>query len=360
MKNRIFALLLAAVMVFVLVGCTTSETPSTAPSTAPSTEASVEPSTEPSEEPSVEPSEEPVEPATIRVAALKGPTALGLLELMQRSDNSETTDNYEFTLAGAPTEVTGDIIQGNFDVAVVPTNLVATLYNKTEGKVKLVANVTLGTLYLVTTRDDISTVADLADKTVWSTGQGSTPEYAINYILGAAGIADSVTVNYAEEASAVAGLFASGECDTAVLPQPFVASLLKQNENVHVALDLTEEWQSVSSNGSGLVMSGVLVQQSFIDEHPDALARMMDDYKQSVEWVTDEANLDAAAELAVGYEIVGAAPIAKAALPECNIVFESGESMKSLSGGFLQVLFESNPQSVGGTLPGDDFYYVEG
>lgn len=360
MKNRIFALLLAAVMVFVLVGCTTSETPSTAPSTAPSTEASVEPSTEPSEEPSVEPSEEPVEPATIRVAALKGPTALGLLKLMQRSDNSETVDNYEFTLAGAPTEVTGDIIQGNFDVAVVPTNLVATLYNKTEGKVKLVANVTLGTLYLVTTRDDISTVADLADKTVWSTGQGSTPEYAINYILDAAGIADSVTVSYAEEASAVAGLFASGECDTAVLPQPFVASLLKQNENVHVALDLTEEWQSVSSNGSGLVMSGVLVQQSFIDEHPDALARMMDDYKQSVEWVTDEANLDAAAELAVGYEIVGAAPIAKAALPECNIVFESGESMKSLSGGFLQVLFESNPQSVGGTLPGDDFYYVEG
>lgn len=354
MKNRIFALLLAAVMVFGLFGCATSDSPSTAPSTEPSTAPSVEPSTEPS----AEPSEEPVVPSNIRIAAMKGPTALGLLELMQRSDNAETTDNYEFTLAGAPTEVTGDIIQGNFDVAVVPTNLVATLYNKTEGKVRLVANVTLGTLYLVTTRDDISSVADLADKTVWSTGQGSTPEYAINYILNAVGISDSVTVNYAEEASAVAGLFASGECDTAVLPQPFVASLLKQNENVHVALDLTEEWQAVSSNGSGLVMSGVLVQQAFIDEHPDALTRMMADYEQSVKWVTDEANLDGAAELAVDYGIVGAAPIAKAALPECNIVFESGESMKTLSSGFIQVLFESNPQSVGGKLPGDDFYYV--
>ncbi len=354
MKNRIFALLLAAVMALGLVGCRSTADPTTAPSTEPSTAASVEPSTEPS----VEPSEDPVVPANIRIAAMKGPTALGLLELMQRSDNAETTDSYEFTLAGAPTEVTGDIIQGNFDVAVVPTNLVATLYNKTEGKVKLVANVTLGTLYLVTTRDDISSVADLADRTVWSTGQGSTPEYAINYILGAAGISDSVTVNYAEEASEVAGLFASGECDTAVLPQPFVASLLKQNENVHVALDLTEEWQAVSSNGSGLVMSGVLVQQAFIDEHPDAFKRMMADYEQSVRWVTDEANIDGAAGLAVSYGIVGAAPIAKAALPECNIVFESGESMKMLSSGFIQVLFESNPQSVGGQLPGDDFYYI--
>lgn len=341
-------------MVFGLVGCTSTEDPTTAPSTEPSTAASVAPSSEPS----AEPSEEPVEPATIRIAAMKGPTALGLLELMQRADNAETTDNYEFTLAGAPTEVTGDIIQGNFDVAVVPTNLVATLYNKTEGKVKLVANVTLGTLYLVTTRDDISSVADLADRTVWSTGQGSTPEYAINYILNAAGISDSVTVNYAEEASEVAGLFASGKCDTAVLPQPFVASLLKQNESVHVALDLTEEWQAVSSNGSGLVMSGVLVQQAFIDEHPDAFTRMMADYEQSVKWVTDEANLDGAAALAVDYGIVGAAPIAKAALPECNIVFESGKSMKTLSSGFIQVLFESNPQSVGGKLPGDDFYYI--
>lgn len=368
MKRRIIALILAVMMLAALAGCgggsTTSTEPSTEPSTAASTEpteaASAEPSTEPSEVPSEEPSEEPAEevPAEIKVAAMKGPTAIGLLGLMDKSDNTpdELTDSYTFTLADAPDEVTGDIIQGNFDAAVVPTNLAATLYNRTEGKVKIVANVTLGTLYLVTTRDDIASVSDLEGLTVWSTGQNSTPEYAIAYILEKNGV--TADVQFAAEPSEIAGLFAAGTADTAVLPQPFVSSLLMQNENIHVALDLTKEWSAVSENGSGLVMSAVIVQQAFIDEHPDALARFMSEYQASVEWVTDASNLDAAAQLTESYGIVGKAAMAKAAIPQCNIVFESGESMKALSAGFIEVLYNANPQSVGGTLPGDDLYYI--
>ena len=368
MKNRILALLLAAVMIFALASCGTTTNPSTEPSDTqsiePSTENSAEPSDEPSEEPSTEPSEDPAATATeINVAAMKGPTAIGLLDLMERAKIEDQStldfalvDTYNFTLADAPDEVTGDIIQGNFDVAVVPTNLAATLFNKTEGKVVIVANVTLGTLYLVTTRDDINSVEDLAGLTIWSTGQNSTPEYAINYILDANGV--EADVQFAAEPSEIAALFAAGTADTAVLPQPFVSSLLMQNENVHVALNLTEEWSNVSENGSGLVMSAVLVQKAFIEEHPEAFERFMSAYESSVAWVTDAANLDAAAQLTEDYGIVGKAAMAKAAIPQCNIVFKSGESMKALSSGFIEVLFNANPQSVGGTLPGDDLYYV--
>ena len=367
MTKRLIAIILAAMTIYALAACTPSTppavsptTPSTEPSvgTEPSVEATVEPSTEPSVEATVEPTPDPnANPTEIRFVAMSGPTGIGVLELMQAAERGDTVDSYDFSIANAPTEVTGDIAQGNIDVAVVPTNLAATLYNKTGGKVKIAANVTLGTLYLVTTRDDIDSIDDLAGKTIYMPGQNSTPEYATKYILDAAGVTDAV-INFVGEASEVAAHFATGECEIAVVPQPFVTSLLMQNENVKVALDMTEEWANVSENGSGLVMSAVLVQQAFIDEHPEAYARMMAEYAESVEWVTDPANIDAAADLTVSYGIVGKAPIAKKAIPECNIVFETGESMKTLSSGFIEVLYNADPASVGGALPGDDLYYV--
>lgn len=367
MTKRILSILLAVLMIAALAACTQDVPPAASPAapstqptvdTEPSSEPTVEATVEPSEEPSVEPTADPnANPTEIRFVAMSGPTGIGVLELMQSAENGETVDSYNFTIANAPTEVTGDIAQGNIDVAVVPTNLAATLYNKTGGKVKIAANVTLGTLYLVTTRDDIDSIDDLAGKTIYMPGQNSTPEYATKYILDAAGVTDA-TINFVGEASEVAAFFATGECEIAVVPQPFVTSLLMQNENVRVALDMTEEWANVSENGSGLVMSAVLVQQAFIDEHPEAFARMMAEYEESVAWMTDPANIDAAADLTVSYGIVGKAPIAKQAIPECNIVFEAGESMKALSSGFIEVLYNADPASVGGTLPGDDLYYV--
>ncbi len=371
MIKRILGVFLAMMLVFGLAACTTTDdqpttTPaSTEPSQTVSTEPSVEPSVEPTEEPSVEPTEsqpvedEIVDPTEIRFVAMSGPTGIGALELMRAANAGETADSYNFTIANAPTEVTGDIISGNIDVAVVPTNLAATLYNKTEGAVKIVANVTLGTLYLVTTREDIDSIDDLAGETIYMPGQNSTPEYATKYILDAAGVTDA-TINFVSEASEVAAYFATGECEIAVVPQPFVTSLLMQNENVRVALDMTEEWANVSENGSGLVMSAVLVQSAFIEEHPEAFERMMSEYADSVAWMTDPANIEAAAELTVESGIVPKAPVAQKAIPECNIVWETGESMKELSSGFIEVLFNADPSSVGGKLPDDGLYHIGG
>ena len=299
------------------------------------------------------------EKLTIQVAALKGPTALGMMDLMEKGEAGETANNYEFTLAGAPDELTGKIIQGELDIAAVPTNLAAVLYNKTQGQVQLAALNTLGVLYVVENGDTIHSVADLKGKTIYATGKGSTPEYALNYFLAQNGLPPGVdvTVEYKSEHAELATLLAAGEADIALLPQPFVTSVLTQNDQIRVALDLTEEWNKVSG-GSVLTMGGVIVQKAFAQEHPEALQAFLEEYKASVDFVNDSANLEQAGALAEKYGIIAKAAMAQKAIPECNIVFIAGEEMKSQVAGFFQVLFEADPQSVGGQVPDEGIYYL--
>ncbi len=293
----------------------------------------------------------------IRIAALKGPTALGMLKMFHDAGEDSTPDNYEFTLAGSADEILGTIIQGKFDIAAVPTNVAATLYNKTEGAVQLAALNTLGVLYVVESGDSVKSISDLAGKTIYSLGKGATPEYALSYLLRENGMdpEKDVTVEYKSEAAEVASLMASGQADVALLAQPFVTSLMAQNENVRVALDITEEWNKVGE-GSTLTMGCIVVQKQFAQEHPEALQRFLEAYQASVEFTNGAATIETAAQYAEDFDIMKKAAAVKA-IPECNIVFKTGAEMKTIAGGFLQVMYDANPSSVGGKLPDDAFYY---
>lgn len=301
----------------------------------------------------------PAERQLVRIAGLKGPTAMGMVKLMEEDANSTTANDYEFTLAGAPDELTGKIINGELDIAAVPTNLAATLYNKTEGKVQLLAVNTLGVLYVVENGDTIHSIADLKGKTIYSTGKGSTPEFALNYILEQNGlkVGTDVTVEYKSEHAELATLLSADQASIAVLPQPFVSSVLAKNEKVRIALDLTKEWDAATKGQSQLTMGAIVVQKQFAEEHPEALKAFMEEYQASTAYVTDPANLDAAAELVGKFEIVPA-PVAKVALPACNIVCLTGEEMQKAASGFLEVLHSANAKSVGGKLPDAAFYYM--
>ena len=294
----------------------------------------------------------------VRVAALKGPTGMGLAKLMDENTEGTSQNQYEFTLASAPDEILASIIKGEYDIAAVPTNVASILYNKTEGKVQMAALNTLGVLYVVTSDGSITSIADLAGRTVYSSGQGAVPEIAFNYILEKNGLTagTDVTVEYRSEHSELAALMASGEAEIAVLPQPFVTSVLMQNDKVHVALDLTEEWDKVTNSENQMTMGCIVVQKAFAEEHPEEMAAFMKEYQASVEYITDEANLEDAAALIEKADIIKAA-IAQKALPECNIVFIDGQEMQQIASGFLQVLFDSNPAMVGGKLPDEDLYY---
>ena len=307
-------------------------------------------------DPPAPPQEDEAEtPVTMRVAALKGPTAMGLVKVMHDDPHSALGPSYEFTLAGSADEVTPALIQGELDAACVPANLASVLYNQTEGEIVTLAVNTLGVLYVVEKGNAVQSLADLKGKTIVAAGKGSTPEYALRYLLQENGIDPDgdVVIDWKSEHSECVAALASGAATIALLPQPFVTVAESKIEDLRMALDLNQEWDALD-NGSGLITGVVVARKDFVEEHPAAVAAFLDDYAASVDWV-NENTADAAA-LIGEYGIVDAA-VAEKALPYCNIVCITGGEMKEKLSGYLQVLLEGNPKSVGGAVPEDSFYY---
>ena len=285
----------------------------------------------------------------IRIAALKGPTGMGMVKLADK----QNYPNYTVSIEASPDALNPQIISGEVDVAAVPVNLASVLYNKLDGDISVLAVSTLGVLYVVEAGSEVNSVADLAGKTVYATGQGATPEYILNYLLDKNGVAGSVEVNYVGEHAALATMLADGSAEIGMLPEPNVTSTLAGNDNLRIALNLTEEWNKVCS--TELVQGVVIARKSFVNEHPEAIEQFLREYEKSSAFVNE--NIDEAAKLIVDVGILGNVEIAKKAIPNCNISFSKGEAMHKAVEGMLAVLFEANPKSIGGKLPDKDFYY---
>ena len=285
----------------------------------------------------------------IRIAALKGPTGMGMVKLADK----QNYPNYTVSIEASPDALNPRIISGEVDVAAVPVNLASVLYNKLDGDISVLAVSTLGVLYVVEAGSEVNSVADLAGKTVYATGQGATPEYILNYLLDKNGVAGSVEVNYVGEHAALATMLADGSAEIGMLPEPNVTSTLAGNDNLRIALNLTEEWNKVCS--TELVQGVVIAHKSFVNEHPEAIEQFLREYEKSSAFVNE--NIDEAAKLIVDAGILGNVEIAKKAIPNCNISFSKGEAMHKAVEGMLTVLFEANPKSIGGKLPDKDFYY---
>lgn len=293
----------------------------------------------------------------IRVFTLQGPTGMGMSKMIKDTSEKNSKLNYEFSVHMAPTEFLPDIISGNFEIAAVPTNTASVLYNKTQGAVKVAAINTLGVLYVLENGETINSVKDLEGKTIYSSGQGAVPEYALNYILDAFGV--KCEVIYEAEHDTVIADIITGKADVAILPEPKVsAAMLNENkpENLRTALDLTELWEKAcEKNGddSALCMGCVVVNSNWLETHENEFNQFMKDYEESVNFVnTDES----APEVITEAGIIPKAPIAKMALEPSHIVFVDSEEMKTDLSGFLNVLFSYNPECIGSTLPADDFY----
>ena len=286
-----------------------------------------------------------------RVAALKGPTAMGMVKMM-----SDAPDAYDFTISAAIDEITPKLVKGEVDIAAVPANMASVLYNNTEGAVKVLAINTLGVLYIVENGETVNSVEDLKGQTIVTTGKGATPEYVLRYVLSENGIdPDSdVTIEYCSEATEALSKVQAGEATIAMLPQPFVTSALSQVEGLRVALDMNEEWQKVA--GSKLVTGVLVVRKDAVENDPEAFAAFMDGYAASVEAANND--LEGTAALCEEYGIIAKAALAQKALPQCNIIFETGDEMKTDLETYFNVLYAADPASVGGTLPADDFYYA--
>ena len=295
----------------------------------------------------------------INVAVLKGPTAIGMLKLMSDNKNDYTTHNYNFSVYTDPTLVVPEVVKGNIDIAAVPTNVAANLYHKTNKGVSVIAVNTLGVLSIVTNGESVSSIADLKGKTIYATGKGATPEYALNYILEKNGleVGKDVTVEYKGEHSELATLVAAGEVKIAMLPQPFVTTVTTANEDVRIALDLSDEWKKIAEvEDSELVMGCIIVRNEFLEKNKQAVNTFLNEYSHSTEYANEK--YDKTGSLAAEFEIMDAAVVTQA-IPNCNIVFMRDDKMKTNVSAYLKTLFDANPQSIGGALPDEDFYYVQ-
>ena len=297
---------------------------------------------------------------SVNVLALKGPTAMGMVSLMDQADQGEITEEtYDFQIVASPDEVSPAIAQGTADIAAVPANLASVLYQKTNGGVQVLTINTLGVLYLVENGDQVQSVSDLKGKTIYASGKGATPEYALNYILKENGLTpgEDVQIEWKSEHTECVAALAEHEDAAALLPQPFVTTAQSKNDSLRVALDLTEEWDKIQKDNGGnssLVTGVTVVRTEFAQEHPEIVEDFMERYQESVSYVNE--HIEEAAKLIGDYDIVPE-EIAKKALPECNIVYIDGAEMKEKLSGYLEVLEQENPQAVGGALPADEFYY---
>lgn len=282
------------------------------------------------------------------VAALSGPTGVGLAYLMQ-----EKSDFYNVSLYTAPDQITAKFINGEIDIAAVPVNLASVLYNKTQGEAAVIAVNTLGVLYLLENGETVSSMQDLSGKTVWSTGQGSTPQYILEHLLAVNGLTDSVKVEYLADNTELIAKLVSGEAELAVLPEPHVSVARAQSETLRVALSLTDAWGE--QHDTDLVQGVYLVRRAYLEENAAFVDAFLTDAAASAEQVLTAED---AASVVVAAGILPNEGIAKRAIPNCNIVLKTDAEMKALVQDMLTVLFEANPASVGGALPDDGFYYV--
>jgi NitT/TauT family transport system substrate-binding protein len=302
----------------------------------------------------------PVIATEVRVSLLKEPTSIGLVCFMDEAKRTPDTlvNSYVFSIVDTADEIAPGLVGGDIDIALVPANLASILYNRTEGGVVVLGINTLGVLYVVSADASIASLDDLSGRTVLMTGKGTTPEYVMNYLLAQSGLSDKVSLEYKSEAIELAAVIAEDPGAIAVLPEPYVTSVNMKNPELAARMSLTKEWDRLQGATGGRLVTGVtVVRTAFLKEHPEAVREFLERQAASVSAVNNDPA--SAALLVVDSGIIDNPQIAERAIPGCNLLCDSGPEMRESLGGYLTVLYGQDPVSIGGALPGDDFYYRE-
>jgi len=296
------------------------------------------------------------EALTIPVGTLNGNTGVAIAWLWEQARLGETFDHYDIQLFTAPEQVTAALLSGDLQIAALPTNVAATLYNRSKGMIQLAAISAYGVLHILENGDEIQSIADLAGRTIHTTGQGAGPEFILNHILTQNGLTPGIDVQIEFHPNeALASLMAAGQIDLSMMPEPMVTSVLAQNQDVRRALDMTAEWDAVNDDSS-LVMSALVVRADFAEANPEAVLRFLALYRQSIaETVQNPAEV---AELIAQFEIIPSAAVAERAIPGCNLTFIAGRDMEAVLAGYLRVLYAADPLSIGGAIPDANFYFI--
>ena len=356
---KLSALLLAFALLFSLAAC---ETGVDAPTGGPTQQATA--SVSPTEGPSNGPAETPDCPmphGPVRVAVLSGPTGVGAAKLLSDADNdpSALRAGYDCHIYTDNSELVAGLTTGELDIATMASNMAANLYNKTNGDVTIIAAGTLGVLHILEGGggNSIRSIADLQGKTIWAAGKGANPEYILRYLLEQNDLTPgkNVEVQFADAGEIQAKLLA-GQIQYAMLPVPAATAAIAKGEGkVRAAIDVTEAWNELQG-GSPLVMTAVVARTEFVGAYPELVNAFLADYKDSIDYVNHN---DAAAKLVADYGLAPSEAIARQAIPQCHLVFLSGEEMLSALADYFHVLWSIDHDAVGGSVPSDRIYYIQ-
>lgn len=300
----------------------------------------------------------PEDPITAKIVAMKGPTGIGMVRVMNEIVSLSDYVNTSFEIMTSTDTVLAGLLDKSISIAAVPTNLASVLYNRTEGEIQILAVHTLGVLHILDKTGTINSIEDLKGKTITASGQGSLPQYVLEFILNENGIVPQTDVEiiYKAEHSEVATLFLSGQVDIVMLPEPFVSTVMNKDESIIHAIDINEEWTEKAPDIT-LSMGCLVAQKTFIEEYKEEVNTFLDLYKESIEWVLEKPY--EASELIVTSGILDNETVAEKAIPNCNIVYIDAVDAKDSLDAFFEFLFDNNPSSVGGKLPDESIYYIK-
>ena len=358
MTRKLLALTLSLALTASLAACSTQ---------APAEDTAPPESTAPAAETQTPAAETAVPYQTVHLGLLSGPTGMGAAKMLADNDatyaqveagtyEGGTLLRYEVTLGSDPAnDIVPRLTNGELDIAAIPTNLAATLYNRTDGGIKLLALNTLGVLHILENGDTVNSLADLEGRTLYATGQGSNPEYVLNYLLEANGLDPAADVDIQWLASEeLTARMASGDIDLCMLPVPAATTVMMQNSDVRDAIDLNDAWTESGAQGT-FTMGCLVARTEWLEDNSELVPGILEEYAASIDYAN--SNPEEAAALIEQYGIVPKAAVAQAAIPQANMVCVTGEDMKGIAD-YYQVLFDADPTSIGGAIPGEDFYYI--
>lgn len=332
-KSRKLSLLLALIMLISLfAGCSSKEQAKDTPAQP----------------------EAPKEKTNVTIAGLKGPTSIGMIKMIDDKALNSDDYNVSYVAESAPDALTGKIISGEIQISSVPANLASVLYNKTGGKIQIMAINTIGNLYIVGS-DGTAKISDLEGKTLGMSAKGSTPDFAMNYILKQNGLEGKVQLEYELDHATLSQKVIGGDSEVALLPQPFVTQTTMKNQNVKMLIDLNEAWKEATAGKSELYTGCIVVNKEFAENNKEFVQEFLKQYEESVNYVN--ANAKDASVLVEKNEIMPSATLVEKAIPYCGITFKKAIDNKDSLNAFYQILFDSNPASVGGKMPDDGFYF---
>ena len=358
MTRKLLALTLSLALTAGLAACSTQ---------APAEDTAPPESTAPAAETQTPAADAFVPYQTVHLGLLSGPTGMGAAKMLADNDEAYaqveagtyeggTLLRYEVTLGSDPAnDIVPRLTNGELDIAAIPTNLAATLYNRTDGGIKLLALNTLGVLHILENGDTVNSLADLEGRTLYATGQGSNPEYVLNYLLEANGLDPAADVDIQWLASEeLTTRMASGDIDLCMLPVPAATTVMMQNSDVRDAIDLNDAWTESGAQGT-FTMGCLVARTEWLEDNSELVPGILEEYAASIDYAN--SNPEEAAALIEQYGIVPKAAVAQAAIPQANMVCITGEDMKGIAD-YYQVLFDADPTSIGGAIPGEDFYYI--